>query len=69
MSQNNINEQLIIETSASLVNKVGLTNLSLKLVAEELNIKSPSLYNHISSLEELKSKLMIYGWKCLRKIN
>ena len=67
MSKNNINEQLIIETAASLVNKVGLTNLSLKLVAEELNIKSPSLYNHISSLEELKSKLMIYGWKCLEE--
>ena len=62
MSKNNISEKLIIETSAKLSNKVGLDNLSLKRIAEELNIKSPSLYNHIESLDEIKQKLMIYGW-------
>ena len=63
MSKNNINDELIIETSALLSNKVGLDNLSLKMIAEELNIKSPSLYNHVSSLEDIKEKLMIFGWK------
>ncbi len=63
MSKNNINHELIIETSAALADKVGFDNLSLKMIAENLNIKSPSLYNHISSLEDLKEKLMIYGWK------
>lgn len=63
MSKNNISDELIIETSARLSNKVGLDNLSLKMVAEELNIKSPSLYNHISSLDEIKMQLMIYGWR------
>ena len=63
MSKNNISNELIITTSARLSNEVGLNNLSLKMIAEELNIKSPSLYNHISSLDEIKEKLMIYGWK------
>ena len=63
MSKNNISNELIITTSARLSNEVGLNNLSLKIIAEELNIKSPSLYNHISSLDEIKEKLMIYGWK------
>ncbi len=63
MSKNIISDELIIETSAKLSNKVGLDNLSLKLIAEELNIKSPSLYNHIKSLDEIKQRLMIYGWK------
>ena len=63
MSKNNISDELIIETSAKLSNKVGLDNLSLKMIAEELKIKSPSLYNHISSLDEIKMRLMIYGWK------
>lgn len=63
MSKNNISDELIIETSARIANKVGLDNLSLKIIAEELNIKSPSLYNHISSLDEIKSQLMVYGWK------
>ena len=63
MSKYNISDELIIETSARIANKVGLDNLSLKIIAEELNIKSPSLYNHISSLDEIKSQLMVYGWK------
>ena len=37
-----------------------LEKLSLKMIAEELDIKSPSLYNHISSLDDIKEKLMIY---------
>ena len=37
--------------------------MSLKLIAAELNIKSSSLYNHISSLDDIKERLMIYGWK------
>lgn len=63
MARNSISDELIIETSARLLNKVGLDNLSLKMIAEELDIKSPSLYNHISSLDDIKEKLMIYGWK------
>ena len=59
MSKNNISDELIITTSARLSNEVGLNNLSLKMIAEELNIKSPSLYNHISSLDDIKEKLMI----------
>ena len=65
MSKNNISDELIITTSARLSNEVGLNNLSLKMIAEELNIKSPSLYNHISSLDDIKEKLMIYGWKVM----
>ena len=63
MAKNNISDELIVETSARIANKVGLDNLSLKMIAEELNIKSPSLYNHISSLDEVKQRLMVYGWK------
>lgn len=63
MLKNSISDEVIIETSARIANKVGLNNLSLKIIAEELNIKSPSLYNHINSLEDIKQKLMVYGWK------
>ena len=59
MARNSISDELIIETSARLSNKVGLDNLSLKMIAEELDIKSPSLYNHISSLDDIKEKLWL----------
>lgn len=63
MGKNNISEHLIIEISAKLSNEVGFDNLTLLMIAEELNIKSPSLYNYISSLDDIKKKLMIYGWR------
>ena len=52
MSKNILSDELIIETSAVIANKIGLDNLSLKIISKELNIKSPSLYNHISSLKK-----------------
>lgn len=67
MVRNNISKQLIIETCAKLVNKVGLENLSLKMIAQELNIKSPSLYNHFSNLKDIKKNLMLYGWQQLEE--
>lgn len=63
MTKNNINNELIIRTAADITNRVGLENLSLKMIAKELNIKAPSLYNHISSLDEIKQEMMIYGWR------
>jgi len=61
--KNSISDALIIQTSAVIANRDGLNNLSLKTIAEELNIKSPSLYNHIGSLEEVRQRLMVYGWQ------
>ena len=63
--KSHITVEIIIETAAKLSNHVGLENLTLKMVADELKIKSPSLYNHISCLDEMKRLLMIYGWKNL----
>lgn len=36
----NISRERIIETATNLSNKAGLENLSLKMIAEELKIKS-----------------------------
>lgn len=67
MTKNNISNQVIVEISAKLANRVGLENLSLKMIAEELNVKSPSLYNYFSSLKDIKKSLMFYGWKQLEE--
>lgn len=63
MKKTIISEDMILKTAAMIANQEGLEKLSLKLIAETLNIKSPSLYNHVSSLEDIKEKIMIYGWK------
>lgn len=48
-----INKEKVIQTTVQLVDKEGLNNLSLKLVADNLGIRTPSLYNHISNLDDL----------------
>ncbi len=63
MTRNHISDEYIIETAAELANQWGLEKLSLKMIAEALQVKSPSLYNHISGLDYIKERLMIYGWK------
>lgn len=63
MSKGNVDRHLVIMEAAALANEVGFSNVTLKLIAERLNIKTPSLYNHIASLEDLKQELMAYGWQ------
>ena len=36
----------IIETAAQIANEIGVDKISIKLLAEKCNIKSPSFYNH-----------------------
>ena len=63
MPRRGLDRHLIIAETADLANEIGFSNVSLKLLAEKLNIKAPSLYYHFSSLEELKQELMVYGWE------
>lgn len=63
MTKENLDEEIIITTVASLANEVGLEELSLKMVADALEIKSPSLYNYFTNLENIKERLMLYGWR------
>lgn len=45
--------QTIMNAAAELAEEKGLENVSLIQVAEKLGVKSPSLYNHLSGLQEL----------------
>lgn len=60
-----LDKEKVIIKAAQIADEKGLSNLSLKVLAQELGIKSPSLYKHISGIEELHTELMIYGWKQL----
>lgn len=67
MARAGLDRNIIIERTAKLANEVGLDNITLKVVANEFGIQTPSLYNHIKSLEDLKKGLMLYGWKRLEE--
>lgn len=61
-----LDRQSIVEAAADMADKKGFANLTMKLLAGELGVKSPSLYKHFGGgLEELNRELMLYGWRSL----
>ena len=61
-----LDKKTIIEAAANIADKEGIANVTLKVLANELEVKSPSLYKHFSGgLDELNKELMLYGWRSL----
>jgi len=63
-----VDKQTIVQVAANLADKNGLNNVTLNELAQMLNIRSPSLYNHIQGLGDLHMSLMLYGWEQLGDI-
>jgi AcrR family transcriptional regulator len=61
-----LNKSRVIEAAAELVDDEGLEQLAPGRLAERLNIKTPSLYNHIAGLPGLRHDLALY---CLRDLH
>ena len=49
-----LTEKDVVDAAAALVEGEGTSALTLTRVARELNIKPPSLYNHVAGLETLR---------------
>ena len=67
MARAGLDKEIIVSRAAWLANEIELENITLKMIAKEYGVQTPSLYNHIKSLEDLKKNLMIYGWKQLEQ--
>ena len=55
----------ILDAAIDICNKEGYEQLALSSISERLGIKTPSLYNHIQGLPDLKQKLAYYGLQIL----
>ncbi|WP_456277339.1 WHG domain-containing protein [Bacillus sp. AK128] len=51
----------IIEVAVELANHEGMEGVTLATLAKRLNIRTPSLYNHIEGLDDLRSELALTG--------
>lgn len=67
MARAGLDQNTVIQKAAQLVNERGMEQVTLKILADNLGIKSPSLYNHIKGLDDLKKQLMLYGWGALEE--
>ncbi|WP_079913518.1 TetR/AcrR family transcriptional regulator [Paenibacillus sp. 32352] len=51
----------ILQAAAEMADSQGLDEITLASLAQRLDIKSPSLYNHVNGLPGLRKKLAVYG--------
>ncbi|MBY8913971.1 WHG domain-containing protein [Bacillus sp. YC2] len=52
---------MIIKAAADIANQKGLNEVTLATVSKTLNVKSPSLYNHVNGLRGIKTELAVRG--------
>ena len=55
----------MVQAAVNLLNTEGVEGLSLSRLAEELGIKTPSLYNHVNGLAGLQQELAVMNAKLL----
>ncbi|MFC0186805.1 TetR/AcrR family transcriptional regulator [Fictibacillus aquaticus] len=51
----------VVEAAVEIVDNEGFGALTLAILAKKLNIRTPSLYNHIDGLPALKQKIAVFG--------
>jgi len=61
-----IDSVILLESFAELADEFGLENVTLAMLAKKFGIRSPSLYNHVKSLNDLRNQLAISGLRQLK---
>ena len=56
---------MLVGEAAALADEHGLESVTLGNLAERLNVRVPSLYNHIESADELQYQLSLFAQKAL----
>jgi AcrR family transcriptional regulator len=63
MQKRNLTKEKIIQVAFLLADEIGLNQVTFPKIAEKLNIKYPSLYNHFTNMNNLKIEMTIYTLK------
>jgi AcrR family transcriptional regulator len=61
MARAGLDKASVIEAASRLADSEGLEAVTLARLAKDLNVKTPSLYNHVDSLSALRRDLAIRG--------
>ncbi|WP_052475807.1 TetR-like C-terminal domain-containing protein [Cohnella kolymensis] len=63
-----IKPEIVIAAAAEIADESGWSHATLANVAGKLEIKTPSLYNHVKGLADLRHKLAVHGVQLLRDV-
>lgn len=60
-----LDKRTLVITAAEIADNEGIEGVTLAALATKLGVRSPSLYNHINGLQDLRTLLAIYGLELL----
>lgn len=63
-----LDRSALLIAAAELADESGWDSLTLSALAQKLNVRSPSLYNHVNGLPDLRSALAVYCMELLLDI-
>ena len=66
MPRAGLDSDAVVAAAAALADAEGLERLTLARLAQQLGVRSPSLYAHVDGLEDLRTRLAIRGARQLR---
>jgi AcrR family transcriptional regulator len=56
-----LDKEKVLQTAIRLVDQLGMEKVTLALLAKELGVRSPSLYNHFRGLQEIRREIALYS--------
>jgi AcrR family transcriptional regulator len=61
MPRAGLDAEAVVEAACAIADREGLEALTLRGVADALGVRSPSLYVHVSGLEDLRNRIAVRG--------
>lgn len=68
MPRGGLSRERVIEATAALIERDGASNFSMRALADSLNIRTASLYNHVDSMETLIADVCAYALRAQREM-
>ncbi|MEC1920564.1 WHG domain-containing protein [Bacillus subtilis] len=56
-----LTQKMIVDAAAEIADQEGLNSVTLAALSKKMNVRSPSLYNHINGLQAIRTELAVSG--------
>lgn len=61
MPRNGLSKEKVVKAAAALIEQTGAADFSMRALANSLNVKTASLYNHVASMDTLMAGVCAYA--------
>jgi AcrR family transcriptional regulator len=56
-----LSQKMIVDAAAEIADQEGLNGVTLAALSKKMNVRPPSLYNHINGLQAIRTELAVSG--------